>query len=182
MERIYLSQRQLFQHEHRLIAGGKETKEGRQTIFFTPLNPFGKDNEEEAVHGDLSVPRKFDYSSNWERDQDAVYWIKLSRAQDQGLRFWQTKSHAIKHVPVPPDCIFKVTAKKGERTLFERISPPRPAPEITLRSSWQVQQQYQQHPAPTCPRRLGASRVERDTQTSVKQEADSSRTEITTST
>ena len=25
-----------------LIAGGRESKEGRQTIFFTPLNPYGK--------------------------------------------------------------------------------------------------------------------------------------------
>ena len=45
--------------EHGLIAGGKETKEGRRTIFFTPLNPFAKDEEEETVDGDLSVPRKF---------------------------------------------------------------------------------------------------------------------------
>ena len=40
------------------MAGGEETKEGRRTSFFTPLNPFGKKEEEEAVHGDLSVPKK----------------------------------------------------------------------------------------------------------------------------
>ena len=44
--------------EHGLIARGKDSKEGKQTIFFTPLNPFGKD-EAEAVHGDLSVPTRF---------------------------------------------------------------------------------------------------------------------------
>ena len=106
--------------DHGLIAGGQETKEGRRTIFFTPLNPFGKDEEEEAVHGDLSVPKKLHYSSNWTHDQDAVYWAKLFRAQDQELRFWQTKSHAIiVHDLVPLDCIFKVIAKNGARTLFD---------------------------------------------------------------
>ena len=63
--------------EQGLISGGKETKEGRRTIFFTPLNPFGKDEEEEAVHGDLSVQRRLHYSSDWKHDQDAVYWVKI---------------------------------------------------------------------------------------------------------
>ena len=67
--------------EHGHIAGGKETKEGRRIIFFAALNPFGKD-EEEAVHGDLSVPKELHYSGNWKHDQDAVYWVKSSRAQD----------------------------------------------------------------------------------------------------
>ena len=62
--------------EHGLISGGKETKEGRRTIFFTPLSPFGKDEGEEAVHGDLSVQRRLHYSSDWKHDQDAVF--KLS--------------------------------------------------------------------------------------------------------
>ena len=43
------------------------------------------------------------------------------------------------------------------------------------------QQHQQQQPAPTRLRRLGENRVEGDTQSNVKQEADSSRTEITTS-
>ena len=68
--------------EHGLIDGGKETKEGRRIIFFAALNPFGKDDEEEAVHGDLSVPKKLHYSGNWKHDQDAVYWVKSCRAQD----------------------------------------------------------------------------------------------------
>ena len=33
-----------------LVAGGKERKEGRQTIFFTPLDPFNSDADE-AVNG-----------------------------------------------------------------------------------------------------------------------------------
>ena len=41
-----------------LIAGGRESKEGRHTIFFTPLNPFGDNpDEEEAGAGEtLAAP------------------------------------------------------------------------------------------------------------------------------
>ena len=34
--------------ENRLIAGGKQSEDGRQTIFFTHLNPFAENPDEEA--------------------------------------------------------------------------------------------------------------------------------------
>ena len=112
-----------------LIAGGRESKEGRQNIFLTPLNPFRENLDEEAPGDDLSIPRKVHYQSNWKHDQDAVCWVKLSRAQDQGLRFWQTTSHAmIVHNLVPADCIYRVMSQKGDRTLPERLPTLRPAP------------------------------------------------------
>ena len=40
------------------LAGGRESKEGRHTIFFTPLNPFGDNPDEEERSDDLSKPRK----------------------------------------------------------------------------------------------------------------------------
>ena len=55
--------------ETELTAGGRESKDKRQTIF----------------------SRKVHYHSSWKHDQDVVYCEKLSRAQDQGLGFWQTK-------------------------------------------------------------------------------------------
>ena len=61
---------------------------------------------------------------------------------------------------MPPDCIFKVITKNGERTLFDGLSTARPSP--------------------TRRRRLWENR-EDESQGCVKQEADSSRTEITTS-
>ena len=79
-----------------MIPGGKENDRARQAVFFTLLNPFGNDPGEEKPH--------FDYifliwyiikQTNWKRNQDAINWIKLSRAQNRGLRFWQTKSFAI---------------------------------------------------------------------------------------
>ena len=116
--------------DHGLIAGGKQAKERRQTVFFTPLNPCGKDDEAEAVHGDMTVPRKFHYCSRWRHDQDAVYWRNLKKAQDLVLQFWQTKSNAvIVHDPVLPECIFKVIArvdkKCSTRDCLHRCPHPR---------------------------------------------------------
>ena len=75
----------------------------------------------------------------------SLYWIRLSRAQDQGLRFWQTKSFAIiTYATVPADCIDRVTSQNGDRVIFERLATPRPAPKVTLKSNWLTQQQQQQ--------------------------------------
>ena len=73
--------------------------------------PFG-DNPDEEPNDDLSKPGKVHYHSEWKNTQDAVYWINLARAQDKGLRFWQTRSHAaIVHSAVPADCIYKVISQ-----------------------------------------------------------------------
>ena len=104
-----------------LIAGGRESK-GRQIIFFTLLNPFGDNPYEEELSDDLSKPRKIHNHTKWTTRQDAVHWIHLARAQDKGLQFLKTRSHAaIVYNSVPADCIYTVISPKGERTLFERL-------------------------------------------------------------
>ena len=75
--------------------GGKGSDKGRRTVFFTPLNPFGGDSDAEEPRDDCTIPQKVHYHIHWKRDQDAVYCVKLSRAQGQGLQYGQTKSHAI---------------------------------------------------------------------------------------
>ena len=105
----------------------------------------------------ITVPQKVHYHSHWKRNQDAVYWIKLSIALDQGLQFWQTKSHAIiVHSLVPADCINEVISRNRDRILFEDSQPPRPAPKVTLESNWYSHQQQQQSICDdvTCTRRL----------------------------
>ena len=81
--------------ENALVLGGHESDKGRQTVFFTPLKLFGGDSDEEELRDDYTIPQNVHYHSHWKRNQDAVYWVKLSRAQDQGLQCWQTKSYAI---------------------------------------------------------------------------------------
>ena len=61
-----------------LIAGGRESREGRETVFFTPLNPFGDNPDEAKPSDDLFKARKEHYHSKWNPRQDAVYWINLS--------------------------------------------------------------------------------------------------------
>ena len=102
-----------------------------------PLNPFGQDMEEEPHSFDYTDLQKQCFETQWKRNQDAVYLIKLSRAQDQGLRFWKTKSFAIiTDTTVLGDCIDRVTSQKGDRVIFEWFATPRPAPKVTLKSYW----------------------------------------------
>ena len=76
------------------IAGGRESEEGRQTVFFPPFNTLGNNPDEEEPSDDLSKPRTVHYHSKRNNTQDAVYWISLARAQEKGLQFWQTRSRA----------------------------------------------------------------------------------------
>ena len=47
------------------------------------------------------------------------------------------------HSPVPAECIYREISQNGNRTLFERLSTPRPAPKVTLKSNWHLQQLQQ---------------------------------------
>ena len=74
-----------------LIPGGKESDKARQAVFFTPLNPFGANPDEEEPHDDYAVHQKVHYHSHWKRNQDAVYWIKFSKAQDFSIAILANK-------------------------------------------------------------------------------------------
>ena len=64
-----------------LVAGGKERKEGRQPIFFTPLDPVNSDAIEAKVVTDFNKARKVHYQNHWRPEQDAVYWVHLRSAK-----------------------------------------------------------------------------------------------------
>ena len=116
------------------IAGREEIREGRQTVFFTPLDPYAI---EETIQGDMSKPRKVHCKTEWTHTQNAVCWIHLARAQEKGIPYWQTKSHAIiAHKTVPPDCIETGISQNCETTSYQRLYTPRPAPRIFLKIAW----------------------------------------------
>ena len=109
-----------------LVTGGKDRKEGKQTIFFTPLDPFNSDTDEAELCTDIKKPRKVHHQIHWRPEQDAVYWIHLSTAQDAGLEFWQTASNAIiTYQTVPKECVVKVVSENEKRELFARQLTPR---------------------------------------------------------
>ena len=119
------------------MAGGKERKEGRQTIFFTPVDLLNSDADEADSITEIEKPRKVQYQIHRRPEQDAVYWISLSTAQDAGLEFWQTASNAIiTYQLVPKECVVKVVSESGKRELFARQHTPRERPKVTLRPSW----------------------------------------------
>ena len=66
-----------------LIAGGKGTQEGRQTVFFTLLYPFGGETERE--YDDWTVPTKAHYKNKWKVSQDAVNWVNLEKAHEKRI-------------------------------------------------------------------------------------------------
>ena len=114
-----------------LIAGEKDATEGRWTVSFTPFRPPMGD-ETEGEYEDLTKPRKVLYK--------AIYWVNLGKAQDQGIQFWQSRSHTIFfYDSVPAGCIEKVVSTTGDKILFRRIPAPRPPPKVVLKNGWQVQ-------------------------------------------
>ena len=157
--------------ENGLTAEGKQNKEWRQTIFFTPSTLSGQIQMKKHPVMTSQCPRKCTITAIGNMIKIPRIGEKLSRAQDQGFRFWQTKSSAIiVHNPVPANCIYKVISQNGHRTLFERISTPRPAPKVTLGCNWQSQQQQLSDSASPSSRtlrlglRIGMSKALRQTQ------------------
>ena len=130
-----------------------------QSFFGSGIIPGGKENHIDKqssshfwIHSETTQMKKHFMMKVHttlieKRNQDAVFWIKMSRAQDQGLQFWQTKSSAIiTHATVPGDCIDRVISHDGDRAMFEILATPRPARKVALKSNWHTQQQQQQQP------------------------------------
>ena len=74
-----------------LIAGGKVARKGRQTVFFTAVDPMHEllGEQDYEVRGPQIVPHK----SKWKVHQNALYWVNLPVAQKKGLTFYQTQSN-----------------------------------------------------------------------------------------
>ena len=119
-----------------LVPGGQELN-GRQSVYFLPVDPRDEDHRDPEVI-DYSVPRRARYlQKSWKRHQDTVFWINIDQGIiREGLRFYQTKSNAIILQGVlPPSCIVKAERLKGGELLYTRqYLSPRPPPKIVLRN------------------------------------------------
>ena len=65
-----------------LVAGGKERK-GRQTIFFTPLDPFNSDVSEAELITDFQQ-RKLHYQIHWRPEHDASWRLSAKVESEKG--------------------------------------------------------------------------------------------------
>ena len=117
-----------------LILGGQDSSR-RQTVFFLPIDPRDKD-QEDPEHIDFSVPRRARYvHSARKKHQDAVFWVDIDLGIKEGLAFYQTRSNAIiLQGTLPAYCIPKVVRLKTAEVLYEKsYMSPRPPPKISLR-------------------------------------------------
>ena len=141
-----------------LIAGGKDGKQGRQTVFCRAVKPKEEESSRSsAIPGvpitieeqsdeencDMSRPSVAPYRNHWKVHQNAVYWVHLATVQKLGLVFYQTGSNAIIHyISVPTECITKVMSTKSKDVLFEKVRlTPRPQPRIVLKTARRTQQE-----------------------------------------
>ena len=76
-----------------LISGGKAS--GRQAVFFTTVNPMEGENGMGETPRDLTKPSVAPYKNTWTNLQNTAYWCNLKLAQETGLQFYQTRSHAV---------------------------------------------------------------------------------------
>ena len=67
---------------------------------------------------DLTKPRIAPYTNAWTHSQNMVYWHHLKLAQERGLKFYQTGSHAIVlYNTLPAVCIEKTVCMKTNEEL-----------------------------------------------------------------
>ena len=70
-----------------LIPGGQNSSK-RQTVFFLLVDPRDKSHKD-PDEIELNVPRHAQYLHNaWKRHQDAVYWVDIDLAIQEGLKFY----------------------------------------------------------------------------------------------
>ena len=117
-----------------LVLGGQNLSRG-QTVFFFLVDP-RDESHRDPEQIDFSVPRLARYvHSAWKRHQDAVFWVDVDLAIEEGLTFYQTRSNAIILQGIlPVHCTSKVERLKTGEMLYERrYLSPRPPPKISLK-------------------------------------------------
>ena len=95
LEEVLISQRTFVEipvYIGKWIDSGRkgERKSPSDSLFRHRRILFGNDSEEERDHDDLTVRQKTPCITAWKTTQNAVYWLRLLKAQDLGLEFWQT--------------------------------------------------------------------------------------------
>ena len=70
----------------------KDFKEGRQTVFFTAVDPVSEPQENELC--DVTEPREVPCRTKWEVYQNAVSWISFKKQSGERISILAT---AIQH-------------------------------------------------------------------------------------
>ena len=76
--------------------------------------------------------------------QNEVYWCNLKLAQERGLQFYQTRSHAIVlYNTLPAVCIEKAVCMKTQEELYQKVRLAPRVPRVVLKANSHSGQQHQ---------------------------------------
>ena len=121
-----------------LIPGGTSLKRGRQAVFFTTVKTMEDVYGIEETPGDLTKPRIAPYTNTWKRFQNTVFWCNLELAQERGLQFYQTRSHAVVlYSTLLAVCIEKAVCMKTQEELYQKVRFSPRVPRVVLKSNLQ---------------------------------------------
>ena len=113
-------------------------KRGRQAVFFTTVNPMEDGYGLGETPCDLTKPRIAPYKNTWKRFQNSVFWCNLELAQERGLQFYQTRSHAVVlYNTLPAACIEKAVCMKTTDDLYQKVRLTPRVPRLVSKSNSQ---------------------------------------------
>ena len=108
-------------------------KRGRQAVF-TTVNPMEDGYGLGETPCDLTKPRIMQFKNTWKRFQNTVFWCSLELAQERGLQFYQTRSHAVVlYNTLPAACIEKAVCMKTTDELYQKVRLTPRVPRVFLK-------------------------------------------------
>ena len=116
------------------ITGGEDSKEGRQTVFFTAMDPMSEPQKDAPY--DVKGPRVVHYRTKWKSVPECSLLDQPENCSRQRIGiFWQTNLNAIiLDDSVPSDCQEKVVHYRTREILFQKIRlSPLPPPKVILK-------------------------------------------------
>ena len=75
-----------------------------------------------ALHRWTTIKAWKKFDATWRPRQNTVYWCNLMLAQEKGLQFYQTRSHAyVLYNTLPAICIEKAVCMKTKEELYHKV-------------------------------------------------------------
>ena len=87
---------------------------------------------------DSTKPRIAPYKSTWKRLQNIAFWCNLKLAEEKGLLFYRTRSHAVVLYNTLPAASFeKAVCMKTQDKLYQKVRLTPRLPRVVFRSNTQ---------------------------------------------
>ena len=125
-----------------LIPGGGSLKSDRQSVFFTGVNLVDDDQSMEEIPCDLDKPRIAPCKKYVETSSKHSVLVQLKTRSEEGLQFYQTRSHAIVlYNTLSAICIEKAVCMKMKEELYHMVYLSPRLQRVVLKASSQSGQQ-----------------------------------------